>query len=312
MSAYLTPLADEGLIHFQGPDTPKFLQGQLTCDVRKVSQDRALDGAYCTPKGRVIVDFLLGQAGQDHWLMRVARDTVDHCAQTLSKYIVFSKSTLDTQRADWVVLGCWGEEAASLLEKYVGNVPTELNASNATGNCVIIQRDVGGQRFELWLNSSEYSQQIQSLAANCEPGAVERWAGMDIESGLARICAATAESMTPQALNYDLTGHIDFRKGCYTGQEVVARLHYKGESKRRIFAARVDQVSAPEVGSPVTNSDGQAVGSVINRGLDATHHPIVLLELAIKSSEQDLLLASKEENSLLTLLPLPYSAATKT
>jgi folate-binding protein YgfZ len=311
LSAYLTPLADEGLIHFKGPDTPTFLQGQLTCDVRKVSPDRALLGAYCTPKGRVIVDFMLGQAGQDHWLMRVTRDTIDHCAQTLSKYIVFSKSTLDTQNADWVVLGCWGQDAARLLEEHFGNVPAELNASIATSNYVIIQRDDSGQRFELWLNSSECLQQLQNLTANCETGAAERWAGMDIEAGHARICAATTESLTPQALNYDLTGHIDFRKGCYTGQEVVARLHYKGESKRRVFAARVDPVGAAEVGSPVTNSDGQAVGSVINRGLDATHRPIVLLELAIKASGQDLLLASNAEKSPITLFALPYSAAAK-
>ena len=107
MSAYLTCLSNESLIHFQGPDTATFLQGQVTCDVRKVSESNTLAGAYCTPKGRVIVDFLLGQAGPNHWLMRVRKDASEHTAETLSKYIVFSKSDLESQRTDWVVLGCW-------------------------------------------------------------------------------------------------------------------------------------------------------------------------------------------------------------
>lgn len=307
LSAYLTSLTNESLIHFQGPDTVTFLQGQVTCDVRKVSQTSSLTGAYCTPKGRVIVDFLLGQAGPDHWLMRVRRDIAEHTAQTLSKYIVFSKSELDSQRNDWVVMGCWGDKAASMLGEHFGGVPSTLHASTGTGGALIIQRDNSRQRFELWLDRENCSQQIQALTDDCSPGSPKRWSGMDIESGLARVCASTTETMTPQALNYDLTDHIDFRKGCYTGQEVVARLHYKGESKRRTFAARIGQENATEAGAAIFTPDGSTVGTVLNQGIDEEQRPIILIELALKAQTQTLLLAHDKNADPITLLPLPYA-----
>ena len=309
MSAYLTCLSNESLIHFQGPDTATFLQGQVTCDVRKVSESNTLAGAYCTPKGRVIVDFLLGQAGPNHWLMRVRKDASEHTAETLSKYIVFSKSDLESQRTDWVVLGCWGDKAASTLREHFGEVPDALHASTGTGSARIIARDNSAQRFELWLDRERCCQQIEDLSSNCSPGSVERWSGMDIESGLARICAATTETMTPQALNFDLTGHIDFRKGCYTGQEVVARLHYKGESKRRAFAARIGEKCTTQAGAAIITPDGRSVGTVLNQGVDAEQHTIILIELALKAQAQTLLLANDQNANPVTLLPLPYSLA---
>lgn len=309
MTAYLTSLTNESLIHFHGPDTATFLQGQVTCDVRKVSESNTLTGAYCTPKGRVIVDFLLGQAGPNHWLMRMREDATGHTAETLSKYIVFSKSELESQRTDWVVLGCWGDEAASMLEKHFGEIPNALHASTGTGSARIIARDNSAQRFELWLEREQCCQQIQALSSNCSPGSVERWSGMDIESGLARVCAATTETMTPQALNFDLTGHVDFRKGCYTGQEVVARLHYKGESKRRAFAARIGKECTAQAGVAIITPDGRSVGTVLNQGVDAEQHTIILIELALKAQAQTLLLANDQNANPVTLLPLPYSLA---
>ena len=309
MSAYLTSLNNESLIHFQGPDTATFLQGQVTCDVRKVSESNTLAGAYCTPKGRVIVDFMLGQAGPNHWLMRVRKDTTEHTAQTLSKYIVFSKSELESQRTDWLVLGCWGDKAASVLEEHFGEIPNALHASTGTGSVRIIARDNNAQRFELWLEREHCCQQIEALSSNCSPGSMERWSGMDIESGLARICAATTETMTPQALNFDLTGHVDFRKGCYTGQEVVARLHYKGESKRRAFAARIGKACTTQAGAAIITSDGRSVGTVLNQGVDEEQRTIILIELALKAQAQTLLLANDQNDNPVTLLPLPYSLA---
>ena len=312
MSAYLTSLTNESLIHFQGPDTATFLQGQVTCDVRKVSETNTLTGAYCTPKGRVIVDFLLGQAGPNHWLMRVHKDVTQHTAQTLSKYIVFSKSELESQRTDWLVLGCWGDKAASTLRAHFGEVPNALHASTGTGSALIIARDNNAQRFELWLEREHCAQQIEALSANCLPGSMERWSGMDIESGLARVCAATTEKMTPQALNYDLTGHVDFRKGCYTGQEVVARLHYKGESKRRAFAASIGKENTTEAGAAIVTPDGPTVGTVLNQGVDEEQRPVVLIELALKAKTQTLRFASDQNANPITLLPLPYSLAGET
>jgi len=312
LSAYLTSLSNESLIHFQGPDTGTFLQGQVTCDVRKVTPTDALMGAYCTPKGRVIADFLLGQTESDHWVMRVRKDAAEHFAETLAKYIVFSKSQLTSQRTDWVLLGCWGDKAADTLRAHFGEVPKTQYATIATATTLIIARDNDGQRFELWLEREQCKSQIEELTADCFAGSLGRWTGMDIESGLARVSATMTETMTPQALNYDLTGHIDFRKGCYTGQEVVARLHYKGESKRRVFIARIDEENIPEAGSPIFTQDGASVGTVLNRGLDESQRPIILIELALKAKENTLLCSKNSNAKPIILLTLPYPTARET
>ncbi|MEP4484471.1 MAG: hypothetical protein ABJ013_02475 [Halioglobus sp.] len=314
MSAYLTNLTNltnESLIHFKGPETVTFLQGQVSCDVRNVSESTALIGAYCTPKGRVIADFLLGQVSPNHWLMRLHNDIAEHTANVLSKYIVFSKSELDSQRTDWMIMGCWGEEAASTLREHFGVVPTGQHASVATDGALIIQRDSNAQRFELWLERERCSAQIDALSATCSHGSLEHWTGMDIESGLARVNEATTETMTPQALNYDLTGQVDFRKGCYTGQEVVARLHYKGESKRRTFAARLNKEGLVELGANIVTPDGSTVGTVLDQGLDENQCTVILIELAIKAKEQTLQLANAENAEPITLLSLPYSYPSK-
>ncbi|MEP0202116.1 MAG: hypothetical protein ABJD70_07840 [Halioglobus sp.] len=311
LSAYLTNLTNEGLIHFEGPETVTFLQGQVSCDVRNVSLSNALTGAYCTPKGRVIADFLLGQVGTNHWLMRLRSDIAEHTANVLSKYIVFSKSELDSQRTDWITMGCWGAEAATTLKEHFGDIPNELHASIATNGALIIQRDNNAQRFELWLEREHCCAQIDALSANCLHGSLERWTGMDIESGLTRVSAATTETMTPQALNYDLTGQVDFRKGCYTGQEVVARLHYKGESKRRTFAARLNKEDSSKVGTDIVTLDGSTVGTVLDQGLDEDQCTVILFELAIKAREQTLQLGNAENAQPITLLSLPYPYPSK-
>ena len=305
----MADLSHYGLLQVTGQDAAEFLQGQLTNDIRQVSLSRSQLSAYCNPKGRMLAVVRVIRRG-DAFLLQMPVSRLAAVQSRLRMYVMRADVQLQDVSEDLVRIGLSGEGAAELLRQNVESVPVSVSDS-CDGPVTVIRLPGAKPRFELIAEPGRALEMWRRLG-DLPAAGPDVWGLLDALAGLPEVHEATVEAFVPQMANLDLVGGVSFTKGCYTGQEVVARLHYKGESKRRIFAARVDQVSAPEVGSPVTNSDGQAVGSVINRGLDATHHPIVLLELAIKSSEQDLLLASKEENSLLTLLPLPYSAAAKT
>lgn len=269
LSCYYAKLEKEALLHIEGPDALTFLQGQVTCDTRELTANTALPGLYCTVQGRVVCDFLLCTAAPDHLLLRMRRDIRTVAATLFAKYIVFSRAELDAQREDWQVSACWGPEAATALEQVFGTLPRERYASSSGEGFVLVQVDAKGQQFECYLHSS--AAELESrLRERALTGSDTTWQAEQIASGIARVEAGTTGEYVPQPLNYDLTGHISFTKGCYTGQEVVARLHYRGKSKRRLYLADISAGELPaglqiQAGDPLYGEDNsRAIGNVIN------------------------------------------------
>jgi folate-binding protein YgfZ len=258
-------LPGEALLHISGPDTLDFLQGQTTCDTRQLNESTTLPGAYCTPQGRVVCDFMLLLLGEDHAALRLRRDILEHAATTLGKYILFSKAELDALRSDWQVAGCWGREASQLVAELCSSTPTQRFAAASASGLLFVQMDDEGEQFECYLDRSIHSDIPQQLSDIQQDGGEERWRALQIAAGLGRIESATIESFIPQMLNYDATGHISFNKGCYTGQEVVARLHYRGKSKRRMYLAHFEGKSSAGAGTELYKSDStQSVGNLVN------------------------------------------------
>ena len=275
MNCCFTVLDNEALLHLEGPDTLTFLQGQLTCDTRKLSSEQALPGLYCTPQGRVICDFLLLQLAPGHVALRLRSELRADSAATLAKYIVFSKSRLLADDDDWRLVGCWGPGAASALRGAFGEVPGgQYQISQGEGR-VLVQTDAGGEMFECLLQGAQAGTLLDRLQQDASPAARTAWEASLIRAGVPRIAAATSGEFIPQMLNYDLTGHVSFSKGCYTGQEVIARMHYRGKPKRRLYLASLAR-GEPAAGEPpaaglALYSEGeQSVGTVVNavRGED--------------------------------------------
>jgi folate-binding protein YgfZ len=228
-SAFDTP--PEQVLQLSGADARLVLQGQTTADFQKADVGTQLHAAFCNPKGRVLADTLAIVVAEDTVLMRGRQSVMTKLAAHLKPYIAFSKSTLTT--LDLAVC-CYLNKAAQNLDP----------------NHVLIDR-------QNWHNSDA------TIAA--DPNDEVSIARVDFETSRARIESNTIAAFLPQDLNYDLNETVSFTKGCYTGQEIVARLHYRGTPKRRLFRATLSETADPPApGESIRNSEGQHVGSLVN------------------------------------------------
>lgn len=308
MDAHACRLDNEALLHITGPDTLTFLQGQTTCDTRELSPARALPGVYCTPQGRVVCDFLLAGLGADHVALGMRADIREHAASVLGKYIVFSKADIDIGRDDWQVFGCWGRDAATLLESVLGGVPGGQFGAHTVEHAVAVQLDAGGELFECYIDVGRAPQVAEQLLGAATAAPEEHWRAAQLAQGVARVESATIEEFVPQSVNYDLTGHISFKKGCYTGQEVVARLHYRGTPKRRAYLASLAQDSGASAGDKVfTPGSASSVGDVVNAAGDGSRL-LVLVSATAEGVEAGLRLRDADGPAL-EVIEQPYSTA---
>jgi len=300
-----THLEQEGLLHIIGPDSLKFLQGQTTCDTRRVDQHHALPGVFCTPQGRVVCDFLLCELGPDHFALRLRRDIRATSSAAFGKYIVFSKAKLDDAREDWKPLAIWGPDAAKALGEFFAEVPSERFGASFGDGFVLVQMDERGQQFECYVHSSSNQKLLERIEEVMPLGSEAEWQALLLVSAVARIEAVIVEEFVPQILNYDLTGHISFKKGCYTGQEVVARLHYLGKPKRRTYVAELPVEINCTAGTPVLDAvSNNAVGIIVNCcTLQGKTH--VLVAATISGMANGLRLDASD-GTVLTLGELPY------
>lgn len=249
----LVALNDYQFIKISGPDSRKFLQGQLSCNMDGLSAQRSLRGAICNLKGRVVADLRVLQI-DDGCLLQVGPGMAAAVVATLAKYAVFSKVKLEVQDshpAPFGVLGAVPEQVQLLFPQ----LPQANDGVSQTQDASLIRIAGTQPRYELWFHQDAAAQTFQAtippglLAASTAP-----WLRADIEAGIVHIDSSITEEYTPQLLNYDISGVIDFKKGCYTGQEVVARMFYRGVAKKRLYLASVQ--SALTAGDAVCEEDG--------------------------------------------------------
>lgn len=310
MNSYFCALEQDSLLHITGTDALTFLQGQTTCDTREVEPGQARPGVYCTPQGRVVCDFLLTQLAPDHFALRMRRDIRKASKAVFGKYIIFSKAELDDERDDWRPFAFWGAGAGAALASVFDSVPNERHGCSSGDNFVLVQVDEQGLEFEGYLDLATRPELADMMAQHLECRPESEWQLGQISRAEARIEASTTGEFVPQTLNYDLTGHISFTKGCYTGQEVVARLHYRGTPKRRMYLAELGNATACTAGTPVYNpGNAQSVGNIINAA--ASQHGQRVLVAATAAGVAAGLHVDSPEGPLLVIAELPYSLATE-
>ena len=304
LSAFFSPLNHETLLRVSGADAASFLQGQATCDVREVDDRQARPGAWCNPQGRMLADFLLAQFGPGHYGLRLRADIADTTATRLGKYIVFSKAEL-APAGDWRVFGCWGPGAGDALLPLAGELPQQRYGCVGGEGFHLVQVDGDGAQFELYMDTAARPELPRDLAAAAKEAAASDWLALDIARAIGRVEANTVEAFLPQALNYDLCDFVSFRKGCYTGQEVVARLHYRGKSKRRMYIARAT-AETPAAGDEVYTPEGRGVGTVVNAVATTAGEARLLVSVAQSALTGPLHLKS-DTGPELTVTEPPYS-----
>ena len=305
-STYLMPLT-QGIIAVTGPDSAKFLQGQVTCDVRELASATTLLGAQCNIKGRMLLCFRALQPTPDQILLRVHAGLVANGLASLGKYIVFSKAKLTDESQYYRSIGIAGPAAATAIKSVFDVVIDENNAWQKSGDNLVIRIDEN--RYECWLAASAAEQLFVQLSTCTTAAPQEFWTLLDIRAGLGDITPETYETFTPQAINFQLVNGINFRKGCYTGQEIVARLHYRGTLKRHMyhFACDLGDRELPPPGSILKNSEGKSVGELI---LSARCRPdsAELLASVTDDERADIFLENNPQK--LSLLALPYAIPT--
>jgi folate-binding protein YgfZ len=257
----ISPLGHYGILAVDGPDSAKFLQGQTTCDVAAVTDSQSLPGACCSIKGRMLTSFQLARRDDRHYWLRMRGDLVAATARNLGKYSVFSKIELAAAE-NIVALGLHGPDAAAVAAT-LGALPAGRHGTAAAGGGLLLQLDDNAQWFECWLPQPAALALWQQCHGRLAAAGTRYWQWLTIRAGLGEVSAATADQFIPQMLNYHLTGAISFKKGCYTGQEIVARTHYRGQIKRHMHRAGT-AAPAPAPGAEIDGAGGQKVGTVVN------------------------------------------------
>ncbi|ALO46257.1 YgfZ/GcvT domain-containing protein [Pseudohongiella spirulinae] len=225
------------LLLVSGKDSQRFLQGQLSCDMNRLSGNTRLRGALCNLKGRVISDVQLWQH-EDNIIMQCPQGMAEKIRSSLSKYQVFFKTDIETMDARFQCIGVSlsdpGHSSAAEFQNWPGDIDQVINLPGLKVARINNSTSTPA-RFELLLDSGhdKVSQWLSTLAGNLRQGQAVDWRLFDIQDGIAHVRPGQEECFTPQLLGYDLNGTIDFKKGCYTGQEVVARMYYRAEAKKR-------------------------------------------------------------------------------
>ena len=300
-SAFFCTLSHEGVLAVRGADASKFLQGQLTCNLNYLSDTQASLGARCTQKGRMQSSFRILLEG-DGVLMAMASELLEPQLADLKKYAVFSKSKLTDESAAWVRFGLEHGDAA--LNALGLDLPAVTDSVARQDGLVAIR--VSPDRAELWVAANQAAAVKQQLAATLAEGELNQWLLGQIRAGIGQVMAGTRELFIPQMLNLQAIGGVSFKKGCYTGQEIVARMQYLGKLKRRLYRLQLTGDALPEPGAPLfAPSHASAIGEVVIAAQAGQNIELLAVLQAEAAEGGDVHLGSLEGPAL-TLLDLPY------
>lgn len=309
MPALFAQLFSDALLHFSGAQVPTFLQGQLTCDCLPVNETRSARGALCSAQGRVLADCRVLQLGDKHYALRVRRDVRSIAHETLKKYALFSRTQISEQDDEWTLLGLWGEGATAIVRAIAGDAPDQLDQCVATEALVACRADDVGEAFELFVRHAALPDVLTTLSSQIPEFPEADWQQNELQRGLVRTTADLSGKHVPQVLNYDLAGLLNFRKGCYIGQEVVARLHYKGKSKRRCAIYSTAPESSVESGAVLSPAGTDSTAGSVLRVVRAEARPTLVVALvSVTDGALDLTLNDAGKNNpILQPLTFPYS-----
>jgi folate-binding protein YgfZ len=297
-------LTSAGLIAFSGEDAAAFLHAQLTSDVAGLGALHTQYSGYCSPKGRLLATFILWRRETD-LLLQVPASVCSDVQQRLSKYVLRSRVRVTDLSATHRVLGISGMQAPSAMSH--ANLAVPAATHEVVSHAGLVVTRLPENRYVVIADLERATGLRASLAEHAQEQDENAWSKLDIEAGIPVITTATQELFVPQMVNLDAIGGVSYTKGCYPGQEIVARTHYLGKLKARMYRIRVigdqpvnpgDPLFSPEFGEQASGTVVQAV--VSTRGYEA------LAVVQIASARADTLRLSSQGPPV-EFLPLPYA-----
>jgi folate-binding protein YgfZ len=293
----LIDLSHTGLIQVAGHDAKKLLQGQLTCNLDEISAEQSRLGAHCNPQGRMLSFFRIFYF-QDAYFLQVSAETLPDAMAALQKYAMFFKAKLSDagqlRRISYQGLA---------LGKHIAELPQKTNAITQADDMLIIKLP-GENHYEIIGDAAQLKKITDSLAAETAPDSLNTWKAIHIAAGIPNLYAATIGKLLPHEINLQSIHAVSFDKGCYTGQEIVARMHYRGQLKKRMYRARVKTALLPKPGNDIYADT--ACGMIVDscRENDEYNQILVIANQADTESRQLFLDPAKIHP--LEFLTLPY------
>jgi len=313
-AAVLVPLTHIGVIEVSGDDAQTFLNTQLTSDLAQVTANAAQYSGYCSPKGRLLATFLVVLRGNDYLLM-LPREITESVAARLKRYVLRAKVNVEARSDGYALLGIAGPQSASIVGQVLGQAPANPMQAAEYGATTLVT--LPGCRHFVICDRDQVDEQWNALSKQAIPAGVQAWELQSIRAGVATVTAATQESFVPQMLGLEKIGAVSFEqesfvpqmlglekigavsfeKGCYPGQEIVARTQYLGNLKRQLYYGRCDKLLDP--GDAISNSsNGKTTGTVTNAAPNLDDEWEFLAVLQRESIEAGISLTSTQEQSI--------------
>jgi len=309
----IVPLQDLGIIRATGADATPFLHNLLTNDVEALSANAAGRFGFCTPKGRLLATFLVWRENDDY-LLAVSADLHAAMLKKLSMYVLRSKVKLTDATQERLLIGIAGSHALAALSEHFPLPPAPMHTTHHDTATVIRvgeERAIVAVKATPEADGSEAARKLWSSLQTqhaIQPAGLHAWHWLDIMAGIPQITLLTQEEFIPQMINYEVIGGVSFKKGCYPGQEIVARTQYLGKVKRRMYRAHLE-TGAPQAGVAVfsTETGDQVCGMVVTAAPAPQGGHDALLVIPSNCAEAGQLHLGSLDGALMALQPLPYA-----
>ena len=271
-----------GLLEIDGADAVSFLQGQVTNDVKLLTGTNAHYSAYCNPKGRMLALFL-AFAHYDHLHLQFNRELLEPIMKRLKMYVMRSKVEIKDVSENIIRFGLNGPQALSMLAPLFSAIPSQDYELVSLENGAILKLPsiTNYNRYEIFTDAINAPIIWNILKQSCQLVGKPCWDWLEIQVGIPEIVPATQEQFVPQMLNLDILNGINFKKGCYTGQEIIARTHYLGSVKRRTYLVEIACEIAPHAGEKIMDAAQNEIGQIVRVAPNSTGNFDVLAELRI-------------------------------
>ncbi|MHA0982069.1 tRNA-modifying protein YgfZ [Kosakonia cowanii] len=303
----LMTLDDWALATITGADSEKYLQGQVTADVSTLAANQHLLAAHCDSKGKMWSNMRLFHDKEGFaWLLR--RSVRETQLRELKKYAVFSKVTIaaDDER---VLLGVAGFQARAALTNLFSTLPESENQVVQEGETTLLWFAHPAERFLLVTDAATAEMVTEKLRGEAQLNNSQQWLALNIEAGLPVIDEANVAQFIPQATNLQALGGISFKKGCYTGQEMVARAKFRGANKRALWYLAGTASRVPEAGEDLERKMGdnwRRTGTVL-AAAQLDDGRVIVQVVMNNDMEPDSVFRVREDANTLSIEPLPYS-----
>ncbi|WP_321809176.1 MULTISPECIES: folate-binding protein [unclassified Burkholderia] len=303
------PLAQLGVIDVAGDDAATFLHSQLTNDIEHLDAASARLSGYCSAKGRLLASFLAWRAGHGVRLL-VSKDVQAAVQKRLSMFVLRAKAKL-TDASDTLAVVGFAGDVREALSGIFDALPDGVHVKvDGPAGALIRVPDAAGRKRYLWIGPrAEVDARLAALAVTLPVVSPAVWDWLDVRAGEPRITQPAVEQFVPQMVNFDVIGAVNFRKGCYPGQEIVARSQYRGTIKRRTALAHVaGETDTVHAGVELFHSDdpGQPCGMIVNAAAAPAGGVDALVEIKLAALDSGTVHLGSADGPALAFDALPY------